>query len=172
MQNCDLKNPETHLIVEAPESCSSFPTFEFCSKMFSRALLTSKPLLEALTGLSASLRQARDQASLVALRDFSVCTVRPRHRKTRPQAISISRAENLSRSLAEEGAFCSKEHPFPKNARDKAAFLSQRSLALCKLSEGQAATLWKATRHVGGTGSDSKAKLHELATAAKKYLAD
>lgn len=66
----------------------------------------------------------------------------------------------------------SEEHPCPKNAGDKAAFLSQRSLGLCKLSVGQAVTLWKAARRVRGTGSDSKAKLHELATAAQKYLGD
>lgn len=61
----------------------------------------------------------------------------------------------------------SEEHPFPKNAGDKAAFLSQRSLGLHKLSAGQAVTLWKAARYVRGTGSDSKTKLHKLATAAK-----
>lgn len=123
-------------------------------------------------GFLLSLREARDQASLVALRDSSVCMVSPWHGKIRPQANSVSRAESLSCSPAEEGTFCSKEHPFPKNARDKAALLSQRSLALCKLSEGWAVTPWKATRHARGTGSDSKAKLDELATATKKYLAD
>ena len=97
---------------------------------------------------------------------------RPWHGKIRPEAILVSRAESLPCLSAAEGTFCSKEHPFPKNARDKAAFLSQRSSALCKLSEGQAVTLWKATRHVRGTGSDSKAKLRELATVAKKYLAE
>lgn len=135
-------------------------------------MLTSKPLSEALTGLSAVIQGGKERASLVALRHFSVCMVRPQHGKIRPQAISVSRAESLSSLPAEEGTFCSKEHLFPKNAGDKAAFLLQRSLALCKLSEGQAVTPWKATRHVRGTGSDSKAKLHELATAAKKYLAD
>lgn len=48
-QNCDLKNPETHLIVECPELCTWFP-FEFCIKMSSKDLITSKPLLKALTG--------------------------------------------------------------------------------------------------------------------------
>lgn len=66
----------------------------------------------------------------------------------------------------------SEEHPFQKNAGDKAAFLSQRSLGLGKLSAGQAVTLWKAAGHVRRTESDSKAKLHELATAAQKYLGD
>lgn len=66
----------------------------------------------------------------------------------------------------------SEEHPFPRNAGDKAAFLSQRSLGLCKLSAGQAVTLRKAARHVRGTGSDSKARLQKLATAAQKYLGD
>lgn len=98
--------------------------------------------------------------------------VRPWHGKIRPQAISVSRAESLSSLPAEEGTFCDEEHPSPKNARDKAAFLLQRSSALCKLSEGRAVTPWKATKHVRGTGSDSKATLDELATAAKKYLAD
>lgn len=62
--------------------------------------------------------------------------------------------------------------PFQRMTEIRQLF-SYKGLWLCAsyLKNG-AVTPSKATRLVSGTGSDSKAKLHELVTAAIKYLSD
>lgn len=119
-----------------------------------------------------SLREAGKQASLLAQRDFSIWMVSPRQGKVRSREnLIFSGLKACLVHLRRKGSPAAGASS-PKNARDKAAFLSQSSLVLSKVSEGQAGTSWKPTRLVRGTGSDSKAKLHKLATAAKKYLDD